>query len=116
MSALFYLIPVLHVLLTVWLLFVFFLACMALQSALDRKTLTPWGLRVGYTVLVVGYVLDFTVQITLASVLFLELPKEITVSSRVKRLITTDAGWRGDLAAWLRDHLLMPFDATGGHN
>lgn len=105
----------LNVLLCAWLLWVFFLAVMCLQSARDRQQLTVWNTSIGYTVLIVGWVLDFVVQVTLAALLFLEWPRELTVSGRVKRLIADDAGWRGNVAAWVRDHLLRPFDATGRH-
>lgn len=104
-----------HVLLCAWFLWVFFLAVMCLQAARDRKQLTVWNTRFGYTVLVVGWLLDFVVQVTLAALLFWEWPRELTVSGRVKRLIADDDGWRGSVAAWIRDHLLRPFDATGRH-
>ena len=118
----------------VWLLFVFFLAVMALQAARDRGSLTGWGKRIGYSVLVVGYLLDFIVQVTVAIAVFAELPPfagfrapigrfpwlvlptwETTVSSRVKRLIATDTGWRKVRAEWCRDQMLKPFDVTGRH-
>ena len=100
---------------SLWLLFVFFLAVMSLQSARDRGTLTLWGLRFGMTALVVGYLIDAAVQFTVASFLWMELPKELTVSKRVKRLINEGSGWRKTLAEWFRDHLLKPFDVTGKH-
>lgn len=109
------LLPLLAFALGAWALWVFFLAVMCLQGARDLKKLTPWNTRIGYTVLVVGWVLDFIVQVTLASVLFVELPRELTVSSRVKRLIDGQDGWRRAVAMWLRDHFLKPFDATGRH-
>jgi hypothetical protein len=109
-------------LLVLWVLWVFFLAVMSLQSARDRGALTKWGLRIGYTVLIAGYVIDVLCQI-LSSVLFLELPPrkpsfpffETTVSARVKRLIASGTGWRKSRAQWFRDHLLAPFDTSGRH-
>jgi hypothetical protein len=103
--------------LAAWFLWVFFLAVMCLQSARDRGTLklTKWGTRAGYTVLVVGYVLDALNNFVTASFVFGELPQELTVSSRVKRHISGPDGWRKVRAEWVRDHLLRPFDPTGRH-
>ena len=98
-----------------YVLWLHFLAVMSLQSAINAKTLTPWGLRCGYTVLIPGYLMDVAVQMTVAVLVFAELPRELTVSGRVKRLIATGGGWRLALALWLRDHMLKPFDPTGRH-
>ena len=101
---------------SLWLLWVFFLAVMQLRDARDRGALTVWGLRLGYTVLIPGWVLDFIVQVTIANVIFFpSLPRELTVSARVNRLIATSDGWPRRCAGWFRDHLLKPFDPSGGH-
>lgn len=110
-----YLYIVLGGVLSLWMLWVFFLAVMQIRDARDRGSLTPWGLRFGYTVLVPGYVLDFLVQVTFAILIFWGLPKELTVSARVKRLVETGTGWPRRCAQWFRTHLLKPFDQTGGH-
>ena len=109
------LLPPLAFALGAWALWVFFLAVMCLQGARDAKKLTPWNTRIGYSVLFVGWVLDFIVQVTVAVLLFAELPRELTVSGRVKRLIGSGDGWRKAVAIWLRDHFLKPFDPTGRH-
>jgi hypothetical protein len=100
-----------------WLLFVFYLAVMCLKIARDAGKLTPGGKVFGYPVLAIGYLLDFLVQVTLAVLLFWELPRETTVSGRVKRHCATGGGaWRARLAWWLRDQLLAPYDPSGGHS
>lgn len=98
-----------------WWLFVFFLAVMSLKIARDAGRLTMAGKVLGYPALCIGYVLDAAVQMTAATLLFLELPRELTVSGRVKRL-SPDTGWRGKVARWVRDSLLKPFDPSGGHD
>lgn len=99
----------------IYLLWVFFLAVMQIRDARDRGSLTPWGIRFGYMVLVPGYLLDFLVQVTIAIPLFWGLPRELTVSARVKRLVATGTGWPRRCAMWFRTHMLKPFDRTGGH-
>lgn len=101
--------------LAAWVLWVFFLAVMSLQTARDRGTLTTWGRRLGKTVLAFGYFIDLVIQMTLAVVVFGEPPRELTVSARIARLIATGSGWRKARAEWWRDHLLKPFDPTGRH-
>ena len=54
-------------------------------------------------------------NIVLGSVLFAEIPQELTVSSRIKRHTEGEPGWRKVYACWVRDHLLAPFDPTGRH-
>ena len=98
-----------------YVLWLHFLAVMAIQTALETKTLTPVGRRFGYAILIPGYLMDILVQMTIAVLAFAELPYELTVSGRVKRLIANGDGWRKTLALWLRDHLLKPFVPTGRH-
>lgn len=101
--------------LATWLLWVFFLAVMHLAEAHKAGRLTKWSTRIGYSVLFVGYVLDFLVQVTFATVLFLELPRETTVSARIERLVNTGKGWRRAVALWVRTVLLATFDQSGRH-
>lgn len=100
---------------TLFFLWVFFLAVMCLQAARDAGTITPWGLRFGYIVLGIGYVLDLAGQVVCTLFIFCDVPRELTVSQHVKRLIATGSGWRKARAEWFRDHLLKPFDRTGRH-
>ncbi len=98
-----------------FLLWVLFLAVMNLNEAKLAGTLPRAVIVPAYITLGLGLVVDFFVQVTFASVLWLELPRETTVSARVARLIKSGHGYRYDLAVWFRDHLLKPFDRSGGH-
>ena len=102
-------------LLATWLLWVFFLAVMHLQEARNAGRLTTWNTRIGYSVLFVGYLLDFIVNMTFAVLLFLELPRETTVSARIERLVLYGTGWRQTVAIWVRRTLLATFDPSGRH-
>lgn len=104
-----------------WLLWVFFLAVMLLKQ--HKADLRGWVLWLAYSTLLVGWVFDFVVQVTVATALFLELPQELTVSGRVKRLTTGQGSrfalsrrWAEIVALVFRDRLLKPFDASGGHD
>ena len=104
-----------YALLAFWLLWVLFLATMNLGQAKAEGKLKGFALYAGYTVLAVGLLVDFVVQVTVATVLWLELPRELTVSGRVERLCREGHGYRLTLALWFRRVLLAPFDRSGGH-
>jgi len=94
-----------------WLLF---LAVMALKTARDNGSLPKVVLPFAYIILYVGLLVDFVVNITVATVLFLELPKEGTVTSRVSRHLKEEDGWRKKLAKFICGNFLDPFE-IGGH-
>lgn len=98
-----------------WLLWVFFLAVMNLKQTLDEGRLTGFPLLMGYLTYGAGLVIDFVVQVGPASLLWLELPREWTVSRRVSRLCREGHGYRYNLAFWFQQHMLAPFDRSGGH-
>lgn len=99
----------------VYALWVFFLAVMNLKQASDRGTLGRAALVLGLPVIVTGYVLDMTINATLATLLFLELPREKTLSERLQRWSRTNGGFRARVAVYTLGLLLDPFDASGGH-
>lgn len=95
-------------------LWIFFLAVMALKRARDEGTLGHVAYKLGVPILVIGYALDFAVNLTACTVLFFELPRETTVTARLKRH-KDDDGVRGRIARWMAAHLLDPFDPDGRH-
>ena len=97
-----------------YLLWVFYLAVMCLARVKRTIGLSKAATVLGYPVLFIGYVLDVLVNVLVCSVLFLELPRETTVTARLKRHNRTGEGWRQKLAAWF-EPLLDPFDPRGDH-
>lgn len=60
--------------------------------------------------------MDAAVNIAVASVLFLELPHELTVTARLTRHIEQrPTHWRGKLSMWIAVNLLDAFDPSGVH-
>ena len=98
----------------VYLLWVHFVAIMHLKHMRDAGQLTTAQKAIGYPALAIGLVLDLFVQIII-SVLFLELPRERTVSGRLWRLSNGASGWRQRLALRLRVALLDSADPSGVH-
>lgn len=98
-----------------WILWILFTAVMRLQMVRDEGKLTKAQKVFGYPALAVGLLLDFSLQVTLASVMFLEVPKELTVSARLWRWSNSGPSWRQKLALAIRTGLLDSIDPRGIH-
>jgi len=76
------------------------------------KPLYYLGIALG----LVGFVGDVLYNLTVGTVIFLEIPRELTLSSRMKRLhLRNIDDWRGKLAAWVCTNILNKYDPTGHH-
>lgn len=93
-----------------YLLWVLFLAVMALQHAWARLPGLVRALAV--PAVAVAIALDIAFNL-LASVLFADLPREWTFSQRMGRYKRGD-DWRAAVARWCCANLLDPFE-IGGH-
>lgn len=102
-------------LLSPWLLYVFYAAVMALKRARDEGKMSLAMKVMGYPAVYVGLFLDVLVNILVCTFLFLELPKELLVTSRLKRHKRRGSGWRKALAEWFCKHLLDDLDPSGCH-
>lgn len=63
-----------------------------------------------YFIAAIGYIWDVLFNITFGSIMFLELPQELTLSERIRRLLLTDRGWRFAMGYWICKHLIEPWD------
>lgn len=97
-----------------FLLWCFYLAVMALKRQELESPLKKPVLYVGTGILSLGYILDAYVNIVIMTPLLLELPRELTVTSRLKRHIKIDNSWGQKVAQWLQI-FLDPFDPSGSH-
>lgn len=87
-----------------------YLAVMALKRARDEGKLSRPAFVFGLTLFVPAYLLDIIGNITVCTVLFLDLPREALITSRIKRYVSGPDGWRKSMAVWFAVHLLNPFD------
>jgi hypothetical protein len=96
---------------------VLFLALMNLADVRQRVGL-HWSMEaVGMVLLYgVGYPLDCLHTITVGTVMFAEVPRELTLSARIQRLAAGKDGWRKTEAKWLSQHWLGPFDPSTRHS
>lgn len=98
-----------------WIFWGLFVMVMGLYRAHLDKRLNPMSYVLGAPFLLIGWLMDFFANVTLASILFLEPPKELMVSSRLKRHNKTENGWRTKIANTICQHLLDVFDPKGDH-
>ena len=97
-----------------WATWIIYIAVMSLRTLRDNGTFYElnWSVRwLAYVTLYVGLVLDALLNVLVLSVLFLELPKEILSTARVRRWKKSGYGYRKNLACWLCKQWLTPFDA-----
>lgn len=98
-----------------YILWILYLAVMNLKNARDRGIrLARHVYWLGYPLLFSGLIVDFMINVFILSILFLEIPKETTVTARLKRH-NKAGGWRGNVAKKFFEPLLDPFDPRGDH-
>lgn len=62
-----------------------------------------------------GLVLDVFANIIIAPLVFLDLPRELLVTTRLIRYKKTESGWRYRFACAICEGMLDVFDPTGDH-
>ena len=101
------------IILALWLGWVFYLASMSLVE--NRKELGRAQTAFAYTVIGPAILYDVIVlNWILGSAIFLDLPREWTLTDRLTRLKAT-TGWRAKLATWVCATLLNPFSSGNWH-
>lgn len=95
-------------------LWVFYLAVMNLARAKRNGLLNKTALVLGTPLLVVGYLVDFMMNVTVMTVVLLEWPQETTVTARLKRHNKESTGWRLSIVKWF-EPILDPYDPSGDH-
>lgn len=106
---------VLFTLASPWLLWILYAGVMRLKMLKDAGLLTPAQKAFGYPWLAIGLVLDAFVNLVFASFLFMEVPREWTVSGRLWRLSNGEPGRRQRWALAIRVALLDALDPSGVH-
>jgi len=99
----------------IYLLWLFYIAVMDMRSARDVGTLTTAAKVMGYPILFIGLGVDLLVNVFAATLVFLDLPKELTVTGHVQRLVDGKAGWRKTLALWFAVNLLNSMSIGSPH-
>lgn len=88
-------------------LWVYYLAVMGLKQ--NRANLKGLTLYAAAATLAIGYALDAYVNLVFMSLVLMELPKETTVTARLKRHYKLDGTWGKRVAVWFIP-FLEPYD------
>lgn len=98
---------------TLWILY---LAVMNLSRVKKLGLLTRTHIILGTPILIVGYLIDFLLNVIVLTPLLFELPRETTVTARLKRLNRApDTGpWRMKVVKFF-EPIVDPFDPDGDH-
>lgn len=95
-------------------LWIFYAAVMNIKRVRDMGKLTTFGKVLAYPTLVIGLVLDLLVNWFVMTVILVEIPKELTVTSRLKRHHKESTGWRLAVVKFF-EPVLDPLDPSGDH-
>lgn len=101
-------------LLLTYICWILYLALTNIWEAGVKKKLSYTAYTLALPAIAVGVSLDVFLNFTVFSVLFMEQPKELTISERLRRHNSTGTGWRKKLAGWF-EPLLDPYDPDGDH-
>ena len=104
------------VLLVLWALWVLYIAMMNIKRV---EATQPMPIRVKmlvYPTMAVFEVVEVIANVIVCTLLFLDLPKEVRVSDRLRRYWTDPEkyGWRLHIVKFLKP-MLDPFDPAGPH-
>ncbi len=100
--------------LTTYALYVIYGSVMNIKRVRDAGKLTTMGKVLGYPTLIIGLFLDFLVNAFVMTFIMLELPREFTVTSRLKRHHAESTGWRLAIVKFF-EPVLDPLDPSGDH-
>ena len=98
-----------------WAFWGMYVLVMGIYRAHLAKRMTPVTLALSLPFVALGYIMDVLANVTIASAVFVEIPREMLVTDRLKRHINHGAGWRQSLARYVCDHMLDMFDPSGNH-
>lgn len=98
-----------------WAFWAMYVLVMGIYRAHLAKRLTAVTLCLSAPFIVLGYLMDVIANLTVASLVFLELPRELLVTARLQRYVASGQGWRFTIADWICNHLLDAFGPSGNH-
>lgn len=101
--------------LSAYVLWNHYIIVMGLMRVRDAGKLTPAIRVLGWPRVIFGLAIDLYVNVTVCTVILLELPREGTVSTRLWRLSNAPPSWRQKVAYWVRTQMLDGFDPSGIH-
>lgn len=101
--------------LSLWGLWVFYLAWTHLEKIEAAGLASKVTSALGCPVRFIGLTIDIFVNLTWMTILYLDMPRELLVTTRMIRYMKGRDGWRKTATKWASKHLLDAFDIEGEH-
>ncbi len=104
------------ILLTLWALWILYVAMMNIKGAALKDSL-PWQAKIiVLPTMLVFDIVEFIANAIVCTIIFIDLPKEVTVSDRLRRYVAQPEkyGWRLCIVRFIKP-MLDPFDPEGPH-
>ena len=98
-----------------WAFWAVYVLVMGLYRAHLQGRLSWLVYIMGAPFLLLGLVVDVTMNATVAVVVFCDTPREWLVTTRLIRYVKSGHGWRFMIANWVCNNLLDVFDPSGNH-
>jgi len=98
-----------------WIFWGFYVLVMGLYRAHLQQRLQGFVQVLAFPFVLVGWVMDVLANVFIASIIFVELPKELLVTDRLQRYKTTSFGYKYNLSCFICENLLDVFDPSGDH-
>lgn len=102
------------ILVYLWLFYGMFVLVMGAYRAHLAKRLIPLTYALLGPWVVIGALMDVASNLTIFTVIFFEFPRELLVTTRLKRYMS-QTGWRWKAASFICEKMLDPMDPTGDH-
>ncbi len=98
-----------------WTFWAVYVLVMGIHRAHISKRLGPVTFCLSLPFVIIGLIMDAFANLTIAALVFFELPRELLVTARLQRYVGQGAGWRFTIANWVCNNLLDVFDPSGNH-
>lgn len=95
-------------------LWFYYVMVMGMKAARNAGRIPLQMKRLCGVVALVGLIFDVAYNISIATVLFVDFPREATLTGRLIRY-KKSGGWRGRIADYICSQLLDPFAPNGCH-
>lgn len=102
-------------LLFLWFFWAMYVFVMGIYRAYLSKRLGPVNFVLGFPLVLVGAITDIVANLVIAPIVFLDIPREWLVTTRLLRYRRGEDGWRKTISTYICDHMLDVFDPTGNH-
>jgi hypothetical protein len=102
-------------LLSLWVFWALYVFTMGVYKAHLAGKLKGLNLILAYPIVFFALLVDVFFNLVVSSVVFLELPREWLVTSRLQRYMAGPASWRRTIAVYICDSVLDIFDPQNNH-